>query len=552
MSKKNLEVVELNKKEEQIILEEKQKPIVSFWRLHRFQILSILLILSLLTCITGVFIFLSNIYQNEEPTIEKASVDTTLSDYNKYVDGGRAPITEETAKNRFLNTGDFKTSGEVITIKTIETGSFIIKFYSDGTALKINKKSNIITRINPLENGEYGINSKGETNRKVTTRDVTVVNTKEYPWGTVSYFSDGSAEITNSKMNIFVRDSNDINDNYISNNKVSYLKEIKTVGSNTLNYYYDGTIEVVKNGKSYLVRNERDLNISSNDITFSNDNSANIYKTITTDDGYIIDYYQDGGAIIKKGTRTISVRKSNSIIIKNNKIYEIVDNIYVEVSNTRDKDNVIYYTNGGTVYNYQGKTYYNEENSNLLFNNGTLSSIATPSEDLTKHTDIEDEDVQIFEKNAVIKTKDYTAIVPKEGILYDKNGKIKDITSDDSSTSKNDFKIINNSSEKVKYRIVIEKSPRTDLDVTYLRYQLQVKEKYYPAKKLDNDIWYQDNLSNSLGINGTNYILLDDIIEPYDTINVRLMLWTDYETTPNSMQDKYFYGTIKVYAWIEK
>ena len=552
MSKKNLEVVELNKKEEQIILEEKQKPIVSFWRLHRFQILSILLILSLLTCITGVFIFLSNIYQNEEPTIEKASVDTTLSDYNKYVDGGRAPITEETAKNRFLNTGDFKTSGEVITIKTIETGSFIIKFYSDGTALKINKKSNIITRINPLENGEYGINSKGETNRKVTTRDVTVVNTKEYPWGTVSYFSDGSAEITNSKMNIFVRDSNDINDNYISNNKVSYLKEIKTVGSNTLNYYYDGTIEVVKNGKSYLVRNERDLNISSNDITFPNDNSANIYKTITTDDGYIIDYYQDGGAIIKKGSRTISVRKSNSIIIKNNKIYEIVDNIYVEVSNTRDKDNVIYYTNGGTVYNYQGKTYYNEENSNLLFNNGTLSSIATPSEDLTKHTDIEDEDVQIFEKNAVIKTKDYTAIVPKEGILYDKNGKIKDITSDDSSTSKNDFKIINNSSEKVKYRIVIEKSPRTDLDVTYLRYQLQVKEKYYPAKKLDNDIWYQDNLSNSLGINGTNYILLDDIIEPYDTINVRLMLWTDYETTPNSMQDKYFYGTIKVYAWIEK
>lgn len=552
MSKKNLEVVELNKKEEQIILEEKQKPIVSFWRLHRFQILSILLILSLLTCITGVFIFLSNIYQNEEPTIEKASVDTTLSDYNKYVDGGRAPITEETAKNRFLNTGDFKTSGEVITIKTIETGSFIIKFYSDGTALKINKKSNIITRINPLENGGYGINSKGETNRKVTTRDVTVVNTKEYPWGTVSYFSDGSAEITNSKMNIFVRDSNDINDNYISNNKVSYLKEIKTVGSNTLNYYYDGTIEVVKNGKSYLVRNERDLNISSNDITFPNDNSANIYKTITTDDGYIIDYYQDGGAIIKKGSRTISVRKSNSIIIKNNKIYEIVDNIYVEVSNTRDKDNVIYYTNGGTVYNYQGKTYYNEENSNLLFNNGTLSSIATSSEDLTKHTDIEDEDVQIFEKNAVIKTKDYTAIVPKEGILYDKNGKIKDITSDDSSTSKNDFKIINNSSEKVKYRIVIEKSPRTDLDVTYLRYQLQVKEKYYPAKKLDNDIWYQDNLSNSFGINGTNYILLDDIIEPYDTINVRLMLWTDYETTPNSMQDKYFYGTIKVYAWIEK
>lgn len=552
MSKKNLEVIELNKKEEQIVLEEKQKPIVSFWRLHRFQILSILLILSLLTCIAGIFIFLSNIYQNEEPTIEKATVDTTLTEYNKYVDGGQAPITEETAKNRFLNIGDFKTSGEVITVKTIETGRYVIRFYSDGTALKIIKSSNTITRINPLENGEYGINSKGETNIKATTRDITLVSTKEYSWGTVSYYSDGSAEITNSKTNMFVRNANDISDNYISNNKVTYLKESKKIASNTLNYYYDGTIEVIKDGQSYLVRNERDIETSNNTITFPNDNAATIYKTITTTDGYIINYYQDGGAIIKNGSRTISVRKSNSIIIKNNKIYEIVDNIYVEVSNTRDNGNIIFYTNGGTVYNYQGKTYYNEENSNLLFNNNTLSKIATPSEELTKHTNIENEESQTFEKTAVIKTNDYTAIVPKEGILYDKNGKIKNITSDDSSSSKNDFKIINNSNKKVKYRIVIEKSPRTDLDVTYLRYQLQIKEKYYSAKRLDNEIWYQDNLYNNLMPSGTNYILLDDTIEPYDTIDVRLMLWTDYETTPNSMQDKYFYGTIKVYAWIEK
>ena len=106
--------------------------------------------------------------------------------------------------------------------------------------------------------------------------------------------------------------------------------------------------------------------------------------------------------------------------------------------------------------------------------------------------------------------------------------------------------------KEIKYRLVIEKSDKTDLDVQYIRYQLQVKEKYYQAKRLDNNIWYQDNISNSLNIKGTNYILLDDVIEPYDTVDIRLMLWTDYETIPNAMQNKYFYGTIKVYSWIEE
>ena len=43
---------------------------------------------------------------------------------------------------------------------------------------------------------------------------------------------------------MFVRASSDISESYISNNKVSYLKETKKVGDITLNYYYDGTIEV--------------------------------------------------------------------------------------------------------------------------------------------------------------------------------------------------------------------------------------------------------------------------------------------------------------------
>ena len=397
---------------------------------------------------------------------------------------------------------------------------------------------------------DYGIDKYGVINTNATIKDIYLTTTKEYPWGTVSYFSDGSAEITNSEIDMFVRNAKDISDNYVSNNKVTYLKETKAVGKIKLNYYYDGTILVEKNNQNFIVRSENDLNITDNDVLFKNNNAATIIKTKKMKNGIVIDYYQDGGAIIKDGTKTISVRKSNSIIINDNDIYEIVDNIYVEVS--YKVDNITYYTNGGAVFNYNNKTYYTDENSNIKYQNHQISTVEGEKEELTKTTNIEDEKVSQFEKTAVIETSDYIAIVPKDGILYDKDGKIEKITTDELEEEDNIFTITNNTDKEIKYRLVIEKSDKTDLDVQYIRYQLQVKEKYYQAKRLDNNIWYQDNISNSLNIKGTNYILLDDVIEPYDTVDIRLMLWTDYETIPNSMQNKYFYGTIKVYSWIEE
>ena len=77
----------------------------------------------------------------------------------------------------------------------------------------------------------------------------------------------------------------------------------------------------------------------------------------------------------------------------------------------------------------------------------------------------------------------------------------------------------------------------------------------------DNVLWnfaperkqeFDDNITKELNIKGTNYILVESTIEPYDTDNISVMLWTDYDTIPNAMQNKYFYGTIKVYAWVEE
>ena len=275
MSRKKVEVVELNKKEEQIVLEEKQSALILFWRRHNLIIFLTLLILSLTILGISLMLLIKNMNTNDIPNIKETSVDISLDDYKVAL--GNNALTDESAKERFLNNQKFKNSGEVLLVKKVEHNKFTIKYYSDGTALMILKEGKRATRINPLDNGDYGINDEGIISSKAETSNLTIRDTKEYPWGTVNYFSDGSAEVTNSKVDLFVRKAADISDKYISDNKVSYLKDTKNIGNTKLNYYYDGTIEVIKNGTSYLIRNEEDLNTSNNVVTFKNDNEATIY-----------------------------------------------------------------------------------------------------------------------------------------------------------------------------------------------------------------------------------------------------------------------------------
>lgn len=551
MTKKKLEVVELNKKEEQITLEEKQSAFTLFLKRNRLILYITSLILSLTVIITSSFIFIKNLYQSKSPIIENASISTTLDNYIATINPIDNSYTHSEAENKFKSSNIFSSSGEVLIVKTVSADEYTIKFYSDGTALMITKKDNSILRINSLENGEYAIDEYAVLNINAKTSNISITTTKTFPWGTVSYFSDGSAEITNAKINMFVRNANDILENYISDNKVSYLKETKEIGKIKLNYYYDGTIEIIKNNISYIVRNEEDLNITNTDVTFKNNNAMEIYTTKTMQDGKIINYYKDGGAIIKDGTKTISVRKSNSIIIKDNNIYEIVDNIYVTVANSSNNGKITYYTNGGATVNENNTTIYVPESSDIKYNsNNQIKTIEGKQENLTRESTIEKEHIQLFEETAIINTEDYTAIVPSSSVITDKDGKIKEIIQE--TDEENTFTITNISNKQLKYRIVIEQSPKTNLDTSYLRYQLQVREKYYSPQKLNNNIWGKDKLSENLSLTNTNYILLEDTIYPFETIDIRLMLWTDYETIPNSMQNKYFYGTIRVYAWTEE
>lgn len=552
MLKKKLETVELNKKEQKIILEEKQSPWISFWKKYGKLIFLTSLIVSLTILIVSIFITVSNLNTSDKPIIKEVSIDTDLTDANISVDT-YIPLTLETAKNLFNKNSIFKTAGEILVVKTIDTGKYTIKFFSDYTAIKYMKTgNNSITRIAALDEHTYGIKENGVIDSKAEVSYISKTNTKKYSWGTIYYYSDGSAEVVDSKFDIYVRNAKDIQENYISNNKVSYLKETKNIKGTKLNYYYDGTIEIKKGNQSYIVRNENDLNITDKDVTFKNDNQAKIKESIKLKNGQKIDYYTDGGAIITDGSKTLSVRKSNSIIIKDNKIFEIVDNIYVTVSKTENNGNVIYYTNGSAVIqDYNGNKVYVEENSDIKYKNNQITDIGNNYENLAEERNVGTDKISKFEKTAVIKTDEYIAIVPKDSIIYDTDGSLKEIVTDNIDSNDKPITLTNNTNEAIKYRVVIEKSNRTNLDVQYIRYQLSVGSTYVEPKRLDSVIWTDDGISDVLSVTGTNYILLDKTLEAHAKDEIKIMLWTDYETIPNSMQDKYFYGTLKIYAWKE-
>ena len=64
--------------------------------------------------------------------------------------------------------------------------------------------------------------------------------------------------------------------------------------------------------------------------------------------------------------------------------------------------------------------------------------------------------------------------------------------------------------------------------------------------------WTQDSLYKKLDVKGENYILINGSLEAHAADDIKMMLWADYDTIPNSEQNKYFYGTIRVYAWTEE
>ena len=178
--------------------------------------------MSLTLLVLGIFISVSVLSDSSEIVIKEVSIDTDIDVNNLDVTSSLNIMSDEMAKKMFQNSSSFKKNGEVLLVKTVSKGKYIINFYSDYTAIRIMKNGSSITRINGIGN-DYGISTNGITNSKAEVIDIRKVKVENYPFGIVTYYSDGSAEISKSDVNMFVRNSKDITTNYISDNKVSYL-----------------------------------------------------------------------------------------------------------------------------------------------------------------------------------------------------------------------------------------------------------------------------------------------------------------------------------------
>ena len=89
------------------------------------------------------------------------------------------------------------------------------------------------------------------------------------------------------------------------------------------------------------------------------------------------------------------------------------------------------------------------------------------------------------------------------------------------------------------------------MDTRYIRYQVRASEKYVEPSNLDKVYWKNDKIHDSLGVKGNNYVLIERILEPQESDEINVMFWIDYDTIPNNMQNKRFYGTLRIYAWQE-
>lgn len=553
MSRK-LWVKEHDEENKYIVLEEENTLFALFRRYGKLLFLVLLLLLLIVFSLLGFYILKLDKSDITENNYEPLSISFEGLEDMTNLSG--LPVTDAYAKGMFdrYYTGDFKKSGEVWALEVVDNKDYKIIFFSDGTSLRI--MGDRVTRFAPLSNGGYAISKDNKLNKDARVREVTILNTENIFEGKVYHFSDGSSYIESRIGNVFVRNSKDINNNYISDNKVSYFDSKRDIDDISITYYSDGTTIIEKDGTKYLVRDKNDFIYENGKLSFSNDNSSNIIKSVTYDNGIIIDYYSDGGAIIKQGSNTISVRKSNSIVISGNKFIAVESSRYVDISKERvtsDGSKIIYLTNGDAMVDYpDGRVnLYVKENSNIKYSNNDIRTVGDNYEKETVNRTINGRVIREFESVTYIDPYDDKKIVVDKGnVLYDSDGDIKSLKDEETDKVKGGSLLINNNSSKeLSYRVVLEEEEdRTTLDSKYIKYMFSANG-VVSSDFLNKNVWkLGSELKDNKKIDKTTYIIYDGKIEAMSFVELNLILWTDYETIGNDMMSKAFIGTVKVYA----
>ncbi len=544
---KRVTVKKIDEEKREIILEKKDKPLFIFFRNHWLILFITALILSLTIFILAVIYTVSSIVNSNSPTISKVPISASFGDELTAKINDSGPLSEAYVNGLFNQDVSGYDYG-IILINDIvrnDKEKYSIIFYSDGTAKKVYDNGKIV-RISSLDNGEYGISKNGDINVNARTLDITIARKEKFSYGTITYYSDGSAEILDGDGNVImlIRDSNSLSKNSILNSIVAVYNE----DNGTITKYTDGTTLVLK-GDTYYITGENDVN-----------DTSKLFKEIGRDklsDGRIIIYFSNGSAVIKDGKDSISVRKSNAINVINNKIFDIKDSYYVKVCGSkklRDDRDIIFYTDGSAVIKDGNKYQYVSDSNNVIMDaDGNVVRIDGDVLDSSSVITNGGNKTINFGDVSLVELGDGSIIIGKnDDLIFDSSGNFKDFNDDiDSDLIK--FTVSNNNSGNVKYVVVFEESDSSDLSVNYVQYKVRSSVSSLTGGKLANRYWSNDKLAGGLNMTGTNYVLLSGTLKEYEKIDVNLFLYVlDDGKVQNEIMDKYYYGTIKVYAWLNK
>lgn len=363
-----------------------------------------------------------------------------------YISGGDTvntnPSDDEEVEKELLGNIAITDGVVLVTKKFMTAKGDIITYYSDGTSLIVTSKG-VIKRVVPLEDGSYAIDENGNID-SMTIRKIVTATTATLDDGTViTYYSDGSAEITKDKNTVFVRNSNNIKFDLTTTNQVfqavnpslvSLTKKNSTEDNYKYTEFLNGSVLVEKDGTKYLVHNKEDINLESNNFSFPNNNAHIIKDTLQLSDGNTIEYYTDGSAIIiNQNNDKIIVRKSGDIVIKNNSIYEIVPNkkaIAMDTITTLDGKKITYYDNAAAIIEKNnGTKEYIEDSSQIKLNsNKNITSIPKDKSDQDIQKTLPDgTKVTTFDngKTQIIDNEGNNYIINTEDLTFDISGNIE-------------------------------------------------------------------------------------------------------------------------------
>ena len=311
-NKDGLRVKKIDNRKSEIVVEEDKKkkhPLLLFFFNHK--LLSLMLLLFALMLIAlGLQLAISDLNGSVDPSDILTSLQMDFHDGTGDVNlNGNKPFTDDDAKRKLYekygNIG--LKDGVILEVKTLTFSDKTVIYYSDGSAMIINKNRSII-RVSSLEDGSFGVDDNGNIKDGAKTLNVKLNNTVNLKDKTViKYYSDGSAEITKDGKKIFVRDGSTIklskNNEYIikiNPSGISFLKKEKKLAHNIIKYYSDGTIKVIIDNKEYVIRNDKDIKIDGNNISFPNNNAAVVIDTKKLNDGTVVKYYSDGSAEVMR------------------------------------------------------------------------------------------------------------------------------------------------------------------------------------------------------------------------------------------------------------